>query len=181
VGEFEAQFLQVPPECLILTMRLNQKYFPLFEPATGKLTSRFLIVSNMHVDNPVHIIEGNQRVVRPGLADAQCFLQTHRKTRLAGRVAGLATSFKPNQLGSQLERVERVRQIARYLAGQLQANTEHADRAALLAKADLGSLMVGEFPELQGVMGAYYAKADGEPDDIVLALKEQYRIRLDTP
>ncbi|HUG59573.1 MAG TPA: glycine--tRNA ligase subunit beta [Candidimonas sp.] len=181
VGEFEEQFLQVPPECLILTMRLNQKYFPLFEPATGKLTNRFLIVSNMQVDNPANIIEGNQRVVRPRLADAQFFFQTDRKTRLADRVAGLATSVYHNKLGSQLERVERVRQIARYLAKQLNANVEHADRAALLAKADLGSHMVGEFPELQGIMGAYYAKADSEPDDVVLALKDQYRIRLDTP
>ncbi|NYT63180.1 glycine--tRNA ligase subunit beta [Alcaligenaceae bacterium] len=181
VGEFEEQFLQVPPECLILTMRLNQKYFPLFEPGSGALTNRFLIVSNMQVANPVHIIEGNQRVVRPRLADAQFFFQTDRKIRLADRVANLSTSVYHNKLGSQLERVERVRHIARYLAGQLDANIEHADRAALLAKADLGSNMVGEFPELQGIMGAYYARADGEADDVVLALQDQYRIRLDTP
>ncbi|PLC55398.1 glycine--tRNA ligase subunit beta [Pollutimonas nitritireducens] len=181
VGEFEQQFLQVPPECLILTMRLNQKYFPLFEPETGRLTHRFLIVSNMQVDDPVHIIEGNQRVVRPRLADAEFFFQTDRKVRLADRVAGLATSVYHNKLGTQLERVERVRHIARHVAGQLGANVENADRAALLAKADLGSNMVGEFPELQGIMGGYYAKADGEPDDVVLALQDQYRIRLDTP
>ncbi len=181
VGEFEEQFLQVPPECLILTMRLNQKYFPLFEPDTGKLTHRFLIVSNMQVDNPVHIVEGNQRVVRPRLADAEFFFHTDRKVRLADRVAGLATSVYHNKLGSQLERVERVRQIARYVAGQLGANIDNADRAALLAKADLGSNMVGEFPELQGIMGGYYAKADGEPADVVLALQDQYRIRIDTP
>lgn len=181
VGEFEKQFLQVPPECLILTMRLNQKYFPLFEPETGKLTHRFLIVSNMQVDDPVHIVEGNQRVVRPRLADAQFFFETDRKTRLADRVAGLATSVYHNKLGSQLERVERVRQIARYAAQQLGASVDNADRAALLAKADLGSNMVGEFPELQGIMGGYYAKADGEADDVVLALQDQYRIRLDTP
>ncbi|MGP1613792.1 MAG: glycine--tRNA ligase subunit beta [Pollutimonas bauzanensis] len=181
VGAFEEQFLQVPPECLILTMRLNQKYFPLFEPGSGGLTHRFLIVSNMQVDDPVNIVEGNQRVVRPRLADAQFFFQTDLKTRLADRVAGLATSVYHNKLGSQLERVERVRQIARHVAGQLGGNTDNADRAALLAKADLGSSMVGEFPELQGVMGAYYAKADGEPDDVVLALKDQYRIRLDAP
>ncbi|UYO94526.1 glycine--tRNA ligase subunit beta [Pollutimonas sp. M17] len=181
VGQFEEQFLQVPPECLILTMRLNQKYFPLFEPAGGKLTHRFLIVSNMQVDDPVHIIEGNQRVVRPRLADAQFFFETDRKTPLADRVAGLAASVYHNKLGSQLERVERVRKIAGYIAGQLGADARHADRAALLAKADLGSNMVAEFPELQGIMGAYYAAADGEADDVVLALKNQYHIRLDAP
>ncbi len=181
VGEFEEQFLQVPPECLILTMRLNQKYFPLFEPDNGKLTHRFLIVSNMQVENPINIVEGNQRVVRPRLADAQFFFQTDRKIKLADRVAGLASSVYHNKLGSQLERTERVRKIARYLAAELGADVQNADRAAMLAKADLASNMVGEFPELQGIMGAYYAQADGESDDVVLALKDQYRIRLDTP
>ncbi|MBP6020630.1 MAG: glycine--tRNA ligase subunit beta [Burkholderiaceae bacterium] len=181
LGEFEEAFLQVPPECLILTMRLNQKYFPLFQPETGALTHRFLIVSNMQADDPVHIIEGNQRVVRPRLADAQFFYETDRKMPLADRVASLANSVYHNKLGSQLERADRVRHTARYLANQLGANADHADRAALLAKADLGSNMVGEFPELQGVIGAYYAQADGEADDVVLALKNQYRIRLDTP
>jgi glycyl-tRNA synthetase beta chain len=181
VGEFDAEFLQVPPECLILTMRLNQKYFPLFHPDTGKLTHRFLIVSNMQVTDASHIIEGNQRVVRPRLADAQFFFQTDRKTPLADRVAGLATSVYHNKLGSQLQRAHRVRTVARYLAAQLAGDVAHADRAALLAKADLASNMVGEFPELQGIMGAYYAAADGEAPDVVLALKEQYRIRLDTP
>ncbi|NGM88578.1 glycine--tRNA ligase subunit beta [Parapusillimonas sp. SGNA-6] len=181
VGEFEPQFLSVPPECLILTMRLNQKYFPLFDPASGKLTNRFLIVSNMRVDDPVHIIEGNQRVVRPRLADAQFFFDTDRKTPLAERVPTLAASVYHNKLGSQLDRVDRVRQIARHIATQLGADVQHADRAALLCKADLNSNMVGEFPELQGIMGAYYAAADGEADDVVLALKHQYRIRLDTP
>ncbi|NYT64672.1 glycine--tRNA ligase subunit beta [Alcaligenaceae bacterium] len=181
LGEFEEEFLQVPPECLILTMRLNQKYFPLFQPDTGTLTHRFLIVSNMRVDDPVHIIEGNQRVVRPRLADAQFFYETDRKIPLADRVADLANSVYHNKLGSQLQRAERVRHTARYLANQLKANVQHADRAAYLAKADLGSNMVGEFPELQGVIGAYYAQADGEADDVVLALKNQYRVRLDTP
>jgi glycyl-tRNA synthetase beta chain len=179
VGEFEPQFLDVPPECLILTMRLNQKYFPLFEPASGKLTHRFLIVSNMQVADPANIIEGNQRVVRPRLADAQFFFETDRKTTLASRVELLAGSVYHNKLGSQRERIERVRQIARHLAGLLTANVGHADRAALLAKADLNSNMVAEFPELQGIMGAYYAAADGEPADIVAAIHEQYRNRLD--
>lgn len=181
VGEFDPAFLDVPPECLILTMRLNQKYFPLFQPDTGVLTHKFLIVSNMQTENPVHIIEGNQRVIRPRLADAQFFFETDRKISLADRVADLATSVYHNKLGSQLERVARVRYTASYLATQLNVDHSNADRAALLAKADLGSNMVAEFPELQGIMGAYYAQADGEPADIVLALKSQYRIRLDSP
>ena len=179
VGEFEEQFLQVPQECLILTMRLNQKYFPLFDPATGRLTHRFLIVSNMQTDNPVNIIEGNQRVVRPRLADAQFFYETDRKVPLAARVAQLGSIVYHNQLGTQLERVERVRAIARGVAGLLGASEAEADRAALLAKADLGSNMVGEFPELQGIMGAYYAAHDGEPEGVVQALRTQYRNRCD--
>ena len=181
VGEFEQRFLRVPPECLILTMRLNQKYFPLFTPDTGELTHRFLIVSNMQPDDPVHIIQGNERVVRPRLADAEFFFETDRKTPLAERVADLTSSVYHNKLGSQLQRTERVREIARGLADELGANVARADRAALLAKADLNSNMVAEFPELQGIMGSYYASADGEPEDVVLALKNQYRIRLDTP
>ncbi len=181
VGQFEEQFLQVPQECLILTMRLNQKYFPLFDPATGRLTHRFLIVSNMHTDNPVNIVEGNQRVVRPRLADAQFFFETDRKTPLAARVEQLGSIVYHNKLGTQLERVERVRAIARDVAGKLGGDVAAADRAALLAKADLGSNMVGEFPELQGIMGAYYAAGDGEPDSVVQALRTQYRNRYDTP
>lgn len=180
VGQFEEQFLQVPQECLILTMRLNQKYFPLFD-AAGKLTHRFLIVSNMQVADPVNIVEGNQRVVRPRLADAQFFFQTDRKTRLEDRVAQLGSIVYHNKLGTQLERVERVRAIARGVAGTLGADAHACDRAALLAKADLGSHMVGEFPELQGVMGAYYAAADGERADVVEALRGQYRNRFDAP
>jgi glycyl-tRNA synthetase beta chain len=181
VGQFEEQFLQVPQECLILTMRLNQKYFPLFDPATGRLTHRFLIVSNMRTDDPVNIIEGNQRVVRPRLADAQFFFETDRKTPLAARVEQLGSIVYHNKLGTQLERVERVRAIARGVAEKLGGDVAAADRAALLAKADLGSNMVGEFPELQGVMGAYYAAGDGEPDSVVQALRNQYRNRYDTP
>ena len=181
VGQFEEQFLQVPQECLILTMRLNQKYFPLFDPATGRLTHRFLIVSNMHTDKPVNIVEGNQRVVRPRLADAQFFFETDRKTPLASRVEQLGSIVYHNKLGTQLERVERVRAIARGVAEQLGGDVSAADRAAMLAKADLGSNMVGEFPELQGIMGAYYAAGDGEPASVVEALRTQYRNRYDAP
>lgn len=181
VGQFEEAFLRVPPECLILTMRLNQKYFPLFEPDTGRLTHRFLIVSNMRVADPVHIIEGNQRVVRPRLADAQFFFETDRRTRLEDRLPQLATSVYHNKLGSVLQRVERIRRIAGHIAGQLGADPALADRAAMLAKADLNSNMVGEFPELQGIMGAYYAEGDGEAPEVVEAIRGQYRIRLDAP
>ncbi|GAA0777749.1 glycine--tRNA ligase subunit beta [Castellaniella ginsengisoli] len=181
VGAFEEAFLAVPPECLILTMRLNQKYFPLFEPATGALTHRFLIVSNMRPADPAHIIQGNQRVVRPRLADAQFFYQTDLKTPLADRVADLADSVYHNKLGTQLQRTERVRKVARWLAPLLGGEPLVAARAAMLAHADLGTQMVGEFPELQGVMGAYYAAHDGEPPEVVRALRDQYRIRLDEP
>ncbi|MGB6007974.1 glycine--tRNA ligase subunit beta [Castellaniella sp.] len=181
VGAFEEAFLAVPPECLILTMRLNQKYFPLFDPATGALTHRFLIVSNMQPQDPSAIIQGNQRVVRPRLADAQFFYQTDLKTPLADRVADLAHSVYHNKLGTQLERTERVRKIARWLAPLLGGQPLVAARAAMLAHADLGTLMVGEFPELQGIMGAYYAQHDEEPPAVARALRDQYRIRLDEP
>ncbi|CAM5179637.1 Glycine--tRNA ligase beta subunit OS=Castellaniella defragrans OX=75697 GN=glyS PE=3 SV=1 [Castellaniella defragrans] len=179
VGAFDQAFLSVPPECLILTMRLNQKYFPLFDPVTGRLTHRFLIVSNMRPQDPSHIIHGNQRVVRPRLADAQFFYQTDLKTPLASRVAALEHSVYHNKLGSQLARTRRVQALARWLAPLLGGNAESAGRAAWLAHADLSTQMVGEFPELQGIMGAYYASHDGEPADVVQALRDQYRIRLD--
>ncbi len=181
VGAFDEAFLAVPPECLILTMRLNQKYFPLFDPATGALTHHFLIVSNMRPQDPSHIIQGNQRVVRPRLADAQFFYQTDLKTPLADRVMSLAHSVYHNKLGSQLERTERVRKLARWLAPLLGGAVLPAGRAALLAHADLSTQMVGEFPELQGIMGAYYAEHDGEAPEVVRALRDQYRIRLDAP
>lgn len=181
VGRFEQEFLEVPAECLILTMRLNQKYFPLFDPVTHKLTHQFLIVSNMATRDPRHIIEGNERVVRPRLADAKFFFDTDRKLSLADRVAQLGSIVYHNKLGTQLERVERVRFLARSVATSLGGDAALADRAALLAKADLGSNMVGEFPELQGVMGSYYAAHDGEPDQVIDALRGQYRNRLDTP
>ncbi|MFA5664194.1 glycine--tRNA ligase subunit beta [Castellaniella sp.] len=180
-GSFDPGFLEVPPECLILTMRLNQKYFPLFEPDSGALTNHFLIVSNMRPADPVHIIRGNERVVRPRLADAQFFYHADLKTPLAERVAELAHSVYHNQLGSQLERTRRVQALAGWLAGHLGGPAPLAERAAWLAHADLGTQMVGEFPELQGIMGAHYAAHDGEPAEIVQALKAQYQIRLDSP
>lgn len=181
VGEFDPVFLEVPSECLILTMRLNQRYFPLFDPKTQALTHQFLIVSNMHVSDPSHIIEGNQRVILPRLADARFFFDTDRKQPLADRVDSLENSVYHNKLGSQRVRVERLRRLAVYLAQQLGADAALADRAALLAKADLNTLMVGEFPELQGVMGAYYAQADGEAPQVVNALRHQYEHRISAP
>ncbi len=175
-GSFEAEFLAVPPECLILTMRQNQKYFPLFD-AGGRLTNRFLIVSNMRLADPSNIVHGNERVVRPRLADARFFFETDRKVPLAERVPQLATIVYHNKLGTQLERVERLRRLATRVAAMLprgEKGRPYADRAAILAKADLVTLMVGEFPELQGVMGKYYAEADGEEPSVVRAIEQHY-------
>ncbi len=175
-AEFEPEFLAVPAECLILTMRQNQKYFPLFE-AGGKLANRFLLVSNMDLADPHHVIEGNRRVVRPRLADARFFFETDKKTRLEDRVPQLRTVVYHNKLGTQFERMERVQRLAAAIA-RLQGNApEPVARAALLAKADLVTLMVGEFPELQGVMGRYYALADGEDAQVANAIEQHYRPR----
>jgi glycyl-tRNA synthetase beta chain len=176
VGEFEPEFLGVPQECLILTMRQNQKYFPLFDTA-GKLTNKFLIVSNMRLADPKNIVAGNQRVIRPRLADARFFFETDKKTKLADRVPQLASIVYHNRLGSQLDRVERVRALARAIAQMIGADPLLADRAALLAKADLVTSMVGEFPGLQGIMGRYYALADGEDARVAGAIEQHYRPR----
>jgi glycyl-tRNA synthetase beta chain len=176
VGEFERAFLDVPQECLVLTMRQNQKYFPLFDGA-GKLLPRFLIVSNMKVADPKHIIGGNERVVRPRLEDARFFYEQDRRTRLEARVPALGKVVYHNKLGSQLERVQRVRLLAGQIARVLGADVLQAERAAELAKADLLTGMVGEFPELQGIMGRYYALHDGEPAAVAEAIESHYRPR----
>ena len=180
VGAFETEFLSVPAECLILTMKLNQKYFPLFNRA-GKLSNQFLIVSNMRLDDPHNIIEGNQRVVRPRLSDARFFFETDKKTKLEARVTKLADVVYHAKLGSQLQRVERVQKIAAFVAESIGADAESARRAAYLAKADLLTDMVGEFPELQGIMGSHYAKHDGEANDVVEAIRDQYVVRAHDP
>ena len=177
-GEFEPEFLAVPQECLVLTMRTNQKYFPLFD-AAGKLINRFLIVSNMQLADPKNIVEGNNRVVRPRLADARFFFETDKKLRLETRVPQLGAIVYHNKLGSQLERVERVQLLAGKIAREIGADPVLAERAAWLAKADLVTSMVGEFPELQGVMGGYYARADGEHALVAEALSDQYRLRFE--
>ncbi|HUQ26856.1 MAG TPA: glycine--tRNA ligase subunit beta [Burkholderiales bacterium] len=176
VGTFDASFLAVPQECLILTMRQNQKYFPLFD-AGGKLLPKFLIVSNMKVADPRHIIGGNQRVVRPRLEDARFFYDQDRKTRLETRVPQLAKVVYHNKLGTQLERMERVKLLAGKIARVLGADVLLTERAAELAKADLLTGMVGEFPELQGVMGRYYALHDGEQQSVADAIQQHYRPR----
>jgi glycyl-tRNA synthetase beta chain len=173
IGEFESDFLEVPQECLILTMRQNQKYFPLFD-AAGKLTNKFLIVSNMRLADPKNIVEGNQRVVGPRLEDARFFYNQDRKQRLEERVPQLARVVYHNKLGSQLERVERIQLLAGSIARRLGADAEQAQRAAWLAKADLVTNMVGEFPELQGVMGMYYARHENEPEPVAKAISQHY-------
>jgi glycyl-tRNA synthetase beta chain len=175
-GSFDPEFLAVPQECLILTMRQNQKYFPLFD-ASGRLKARFLIVSNMKVDDPRHIVTGNERVVRPRLEDARFFYQQDRRQRLESRVPPLANVVYHRKLGTQLERVERLQLLAGAIARELHADVPLTERAAWLAKADLLSGMVGEFPELQGVMGRYYALHDGEPAPVADAIEAHYRPR----
>lgn len=176
VGEFEAEFLAVPQECLILTMRANQKYFPLFD-ARGTLLNRFLIVSNMRLEDPSNIILGNQRVVRPRLSDARFFFEQDKKQPLASRLPRLENVVYHNRLGSQLARVERLGTLAGRIAGLLSADVAAATRAARLAKADLVTDMVGEFPELQGIMGRYYARHDGEGDVVADAIQSHYQPR----
>ncbi len=190
VGKFEEAFLEVPQECLILTMKANQKYFPLLQDApaifdgaryaaAGKLTNQFLMVSNISPDDASAVIGGNERVVRPRLADAKFFFDQDRKKALDSRVLGLAKVVYHNKLGTQGERVTRVQAIARAIGQQIggEALALKADQAALLAKADLLTDMVGEFPELQGIMGRYYAQHDGLADDIAFAIEDHYKPR----
>ncbi len=173
---FEEEFLAVPQECLILTMQTNQKYFALTD-AEGKLRSRFLIVSNIATDTPEHIIGGNERVVRPRLSDAKFFFEQDKKKTLESRLPLLANVVYHNKLGTQAARTERVTAIACAIAAKLGGDVELAKRGALLAKADLLTDMVGEFPELQGIMGTYYARHDGEPEEVALAASEHYQPR----
>ena len=176
--EFEKQFLEVPQECLILTMKANQKYFPLLT-AEGKLTHQFLVVSNISPADASAVIGGNERVVRPRLADAKFFFDQDRKKTLASRVEGLHKVVYHNKLGTQGERMTRVRGIAKALGQALGGNelAQAADTAAQLAKTDLLTDMVGEFPELQGIMGGYYARHDGLSTDIADAIEDHYRPR----
>lgn len=174
--KFEDEFLQVPQECLILTMQTNQKYFALTD-AAGRLRSRFLIVSNIETETPGEIVEGNERVVRPRLADAKFFFEQDKKKPLADRVPLLANVVYHNKLGSTLQRVERLEALAGAIAEMSGGDAALAKRGARLAKADLLTDMVGEFPELQGTMGTYYARHDGEPEEVAIACTEHYQPR----
>ncbi|MCM2288483.1 MAG: glycine--tRNA ligase subunit beta [Sulfuritalea sp.] len=175
--QFEQEFLDVPQECLILTMKANQKYFPLLKD--GRLTNKFLVVSNIRPADASAVIGGNERVVRPRLADAKFFFDQDRKKSLADRIPGLAKVVYHNKLGTQGERAQRVAAIASAIGQQLggEALARQADQAALLSKADLLTDMVGEFPELQGIMGRYYALHDGLPAEIADAIEDHYKPR----
>ncbi len=176
VGEFEAEYLDVPQECLILTMQQNQKYFPLLD-AQGRLLNKFLIVSNMQVDDPGNIIRGNERVVRPRLSDARFFYDQDRKNGFANRITRLAAVVYHNKLGSLGDRAQRMGRIARSIAEKLGADGTLAERAALYCKIDLLSDMVGEFPELQGIMGRYYLLHEGGLPVVADAIEQHYRPR----
>ncbi|MFY9476661.1 MAG: glycine--tRNA ligase subunit beta [Aquabacterium sp.] len=190
-GRFEQAFLEVPQECLILTMKANQKYFPLLD-AQDKLTNQFLIVSNISPEDASFVIGGNERVVRPRLADAKFFFDQDRKKTLESRVAGLAKVVYHGKLGTQGERAERVRAIAHEVVKQWSLGTvpitvddqDHfaaldskAQQAARLAKTDLLTDMVGEFPELQGIMGGYYARHENLRDGVAIAIEDHYKPR----
>ena len=172
-GTFDAAFLAVPQECLILTMQANQRYFALADHG-GRLTNRFLLVANLDPPDPSGIVQGNERVLRARLSDARFFFDQDRKTKLEARVDRLKSIVFHNKLGTQADRTERVRFLAKAIATRIGADAVAADRAARLAKADLVTDMVGEFPELQGVMGRYYAQHDGEPAAIADAIAQHY-------
>jgi glycyl-tRNA synthetase beta chain len=178
IGQFEEEFLAVPQECLILTMKANQKYFPLLD-AAGKLTNKFLVVSNIRPEDPSAVIGGNERVVRPRLADAKFFFDQDRKKSLESRVPSLSKVVYHNKLGTQGERTQRVAAIARIICHQLRdlELAHKADQAALLSKTDLLTDMVGEFPELQGIMGRYYALNDDLHPDVADAIEDHYKPR----
>ena len=178
LGQFEEVYLEVPQECLILTMKANQKYFPLLD-ASGKLTNKFLIVSNISPKDPSAVIGGNERVVRPRLADAKFFFDQDRKKTLESRIAGLDKVVYHNKLGSQGERNARVTQIACAIAkkiGDAKLVTK-VELAARLSKTDLVTDMVGEFPELQGIMGRYYAQYEGLDNEVAFAIEDHYKPR----
>ena len=184
VCAFEPQFLDVPQECLILTMKANQKYFPLLD-AAGKLTNQFLVVSNIRPADTSAVVGGNERVVRPRLADAKFFYDQDRRKSLTSRIEGLSKVVYHNKLGTQGERTQRVQRIAAGIAalllqggnGDAGVLAAQVNTAAGLAKADLLTDMVGEFPELQGIMGGYYARHDGLDAAVAVAIEDHYKPR----
>lgn len=176
VCSFEERFLEVPQEALISTMQDNQKYFCLLD-AEGKLLPRFITVANIESTDPAQIIAGNEKVVRPRLTDAEFFFQQDKKHRLEENNQRLANVVFQAQLGSVYDKALRVSSLAAFIAESIGGNPANAARAGLLSKCDLASEMVGEFPELQGIAGYYYARHDGEAEDVALALNEQYMPR----
>jgi len=172
-GSFEEKFLKVPSEALIYTMKDNQKYFPVLDKE-GNLLPRFIFVSNIVSRDPIQVITGNEKVVRPRLADAEFFFETDKKTTLESRLASLSTVLFQKQLGTLKEKSERISEVAKNIAAQINADGNHAQRAGLLSKTDLMTEMVMEFPDVQGVMGMYYAQNDGEEQEVAVALNEQY-------
>ena len=178
LGQFETEFLEVPQECLILTMKANQKYFPLLD-ANDKLTNKFLIVSNISPADPFKVVDGNERVVRPRLADAKFFFDQDRKKTLASRISGLEKVVYHNKLGTQAERSKRVSDLAKAIASKIgdASLAAKAEQAAQLSKVDLLTDMVGEFPELQGIMGRYYAQHEKLDNDIAFAIEDHYKPR----
>ena len=175
-GRFEAAFLSVPQECLILTMQQNQKYFALTD-AQGRLTNRFLLVANIQSKDPSVLVSGNERVLRARLSDAKFFFDQDRKRSLSSRLDGLSAVVYHNKIGNQRQRIDRLARLARQWAAAVGAQPDQAERAALLAKADLLTDMVGEFPELQGIIGTYYALHDQEAEAVALAIEGHYRPR----
>ncbi|KPW11872.1 MULTISPECIES: glycine--tRNA ligase subunit beta [Pseudomonas syringae group genomosp. 2] len=176
VCSFEERFLEVPQEALITTMQDNQKYFCLLD-AEGKLLPRFITVANIESKDPAQIVAGNEKVVRPRLTDAEFFFKQDKKQKLETFNDRLKNVVFQAQLGSVFDKAERVSKLAAYIAPRIGGDAQRAARAGLLSKCDLSSEMVGEFPEMQGIAGYYYAKADGEPEDVALALNEQYMPR----
>ncbi|WP_346796974.1 glycine--tRNA ligase subunit beta [Halomonas sp. Bachu 37] len=172
-GSFDERFLEVPAECLISSMKANQKYFHLLDD-DGKLKPLFITISNIDSLDPQQVIEGNEKVIRPRLADAAFFYETDRKQTLAARIPSLEHVVFQQQLGTLADKARRTGAVAGFIARQIHGSVEHAERAAQLAKCDLVTEMVLEFPELQGIMGRYYAAQDGEPDEVAQALEEQY-------
>src|SRR5690606_23468295 len=176
VCSFEERFLEVPQEALIATMQDNQKYFCLLD-ANGKLLPRFITVANIESKDPAQIVAGNEKVVRPRLTDAEFFFKQDKKQPLVTRNERLANVVFQAQLGSVYDKAKRVSALAGFIAERIGADRGRAERAGILSKCDLASEMVGEFPEMQGIAGYYYALHDGEPEDVALALNEQYMPR----
>ncbi|MCM5704652.1 glycine--tRNA ligase subunit beta [Larsenimonas salina] len=172
-GRFDERFLEVPQECLVSSMKANQKYFHLLD-AQGNLVPAFITISNIESRDPSQVIEGNQRVIRPRLADAAFFFETDRRSTLASRVDALESVVFQQKLGSLADKSRRLQAVAQSIAAAVESDVEHAKRAALLSKCDLVTEMVLEFPELQGIMGAYYARFDGEPEPVAKAIYQQY-------